>query len=93
MNCCNLLDLGCVVSRFTWKGPKWDGRQRVFRRLYRAIVNSHWRLRYPNAHQHPFRFIAAWLDHERFPDLLLCSWKEDKNIVQNLQGLTPNLHV
>lgn len=36
----NLIDLGFVGSRFIWRGPLWDGRDRVFKRLDRALSNA-----------------------------------------------------
>ncbi|XP_072076518.1 uncharacterized protein [Arachis hypogaea] len=46
---CNLIDLGYIGTKFTWKGPQWEGLDRVFKRLDRALSNVEWRTRYPNA--------------------------------------------
>lgn len=49
INNCNLLDLGFVGSKFTWKGPQWQGLDRVFKRLDRALCNSSWRTKFEEA--------------------------------------------
>ncbi|RYR33128.1 hypothetical protein Ahy_A10g047699 [Arachis hypogaea] len=35
-----------VGSRYTWRGPKWDGKDRIFKRLDRALFNSFWRTKF-----------------------------------------------
>lgn len=49
INRSNLLDLGYTGSRFTWRGPKWEGHDRVFKKLDRALCNVNWRIRYQEA--------------------------------------------
>ncbi|XLR08090.1 hypothetical protein S83_036028 [Arachis hypogaea] len=44
---CSLLDLGAVGNRFTWRGPKWENLDRIFKRLDRAMPNVTWRTRFP----------------------------------------------
>ncbi|KAI9117578.1 hypothetical protein K1719_011744 [Acacia pycnantha] len=39
MRDCNLIDLGAVGPKFTWKGPKLRGQCRLFERLDRVIAN------------------------------------------------------
>ncbi|XLR37822.1 hypothetical protein S83_022482 [Arachis hypogaea] len=46
---CNLIDLGYIGTKFTWKGPQWEKLDRVFKRLDRALSNVEWRTRYLNA--------------------------------------------
>lgn len=114
---CGLLDLGYVGAKFTWHGPKWNDRDRVFKRLDRALSNISWRIRFPDAivktlprvhsnhqplcinvhpeiisnFQRPFRFMAAWLEHENFSSLLYNCWKDQINLVENLSVLIPAL--
>ncbi|KAI9071498.1 hypothetical protein K1719_046541 [Acacia pycnantha] len=40
MRDCNLIDLGAVGPKFTWKGPKLRGQGRLFERLDRVIANE-----------------------------------------------------
>ncbi|XLR56294.1 hypothetical protein S83_006966 [Arachis hypogaea] len=49
INSCGLIDLGFVGSRYTWRGPKWEGLDRVFKKLDRALSNSFWRTRFDEA--------------------------------------------
>ncbi|XP_057746261.1 uncharacterized protein LOC130965520 [Arachis stenosperma] len=44
MDSCGLMDLGFQGTRFTWRGPIWQGKERVFKRLDRAISNLDWRI-------------------------------------------------
>lgn len=46
INACQLLDVTTVGTRFTWRGPLWEGRERVFKRLDRVLCNVGWRLRF-----------------------------------------------
>ncbi|KAI9085918.1 hypothetical protein K1719_031995 [Acacia pycnantha] len=39
---CNLLDLEAKGPFFTWKGPKWEGLERVYKRLDRCLCNVGW---------------------------------------------------
>ncbi|KAL4390846.1 hypothetical protein AHAS_Ahas03G0185900 [Arachis hypogaea] len=49
INNSGLIDLGFMGSRFTWKGPLWNGYERVFKRLDRALANPAWRLTHHEA--------------------------------------------
>lgn len=49
INRCNLMDLGAVGSKYTWKGPLYNGHSKVYERLDRALCNDEWRLGFPNA--------------------------------------------
>ncbi|XP_057761101.1 uncharacterized protein LOC130981532 [Arachis stenosperma] len=44
-----LIDLGFIGSRYTWRGPQWEGQDRVFKRLDRALANHSWRIRFHEA--------------------------------------------
>ncbi|GAU43787.1 hypothetical protein TSUD_378120 [Trifolium subterraneum] len=46
INECKLIEVTTVGTRFTWRGPKWNGRDRVFKKLDRVLCNVAWRLRY-----------------------------------------------
>jgi ribonuclease HI len=47
---CNLIDLGAVGPKFTWRGPMYHGGQRIFERLDRALGNVKWRLDFPDGY-------------------------------------------
>jgi hypothetical protein len=49
INECNLIDLGAVGAKFTWRGPLVDGHDRIFERLDRAMSNDDWRIMFPEA--------------------------------------------
>ncbi|KAI9121245.1 hypothetical protein K1719_008278 [Acacia pycnantha] len=38
---CNLIDVEASGPFFTWKGPKWEGLERVYKRLDRCLGNIH----------------------------------------------------
>ncbi|KAI9118521.1 hypothetical protein K1719_010853 [Acacia pycnantha] len=46
---CNLIDIDANGPFFTWKGPKWDGLDRVYKRLDRCFCNIQWQEKYSNA--------------------------------------------
>ncbi|KAI9079798.1 hypothetical protein K1719_038208 [Acacia pycnantha] len=39
---CELVDMEPKGPFFTWQGPKWDGAERVFKRLDRCLCNVKW---------------------------------------------------
>ncbi|KAI9079330.1 hypothetical protein K1719_038731 [Acacia pycnantha] len=45
----NLLDMEAKGPFFTWKGPKWEGLDRVYKRLDRCMCNVGWLERFENA--------------------------------------------
>ncbi|KAI9115930.1 hypothetical protein K1719_012860 [Acacia pycnantha] len=46
---CNLIDVKANGPFYTWKGSKWDGLERVFKRLDRCLCNVQWQERFANA--------------------------------------------
>jgi len=46
INDCNLMEVITAGTRFTWRGPKYNGRDRVFKKLDRVLCNIDWRLKY-----------------------------------------------
>lgn len=49
INACNLVDLGAVGPRYTWRGQKLTGYSRTYQRLDRALCNDSWRITFPDA--------------------------------------------
>jgi len=47
INECSLIEVTTVGTKFTWRGPHWNGRDRVFKNLDRVLCNVSWRLKYP----------------------------------------------
>ncbi|WJX55720.1 hypothetical protein P8452_41455 [Trifolium repens] len=47
VNACQLMDLGSVGAKFTWRGPIYHGGQRIYERLDRALSNDKWRIHFP----------------------------------------------
>jgi hypothetical protein len=48
INMCNLIDIGSMGPKFTWRGPIYHGGQRIYERLDRALCNESWRMSYPD---------------------------------------------
>ncbi|KAI9107301.1 hypothetical protein K1719_021689 [Acacia pycnantha] len=46
---CSLIDLEANGPFYTWKGPKWDGLERVYKRLDRCLCNVLWQAQFVNA--------------------------------------------
>ncbi|KAI9100218.1 hypothetical protein K1719_024436 [Acacia pycnantha] len=46
---CGLLDMEANGPFFTWKGPKWEGLDRVYKRLDRCLCNVNWLEVFENA--------------------------------------------
>lgn len=45
---CNLIDIEASGPFFTWKGPKWEGLERVYKRLDRSLCNTKWQETFHN---------------------------------------------
>ncbi|XP_045809710.1 uncharacterized protein LOC123904059 [Trifolium pratense] len=54
VDACNLIDLGAVGPKFTWRGPSYHGGQRIFKRLDGALGNVKWRLDFPDG------YVKCW---------------------------------
>ncbi|KAI9107237.1 hypothetical protein K1719_021846 [Acacia pycnantha] len=46
---CGLHDVEAKGPFFTWKGPKWEGLDRVYKRLDRCLCNTEWIEKFENA--------------------------------------------
>ncbi|KAI9114076.1 hypothetical protein K1719_014726 [Acacia pycnantha] len=46
---CNFIDMDTKGPFFTWKGPKWDGMDIMFKRLDRCLCNVSWLEMYEDA--------------------------------------------
>lgn len=46
INECKLIEVTTTGTKFTWRGPKWNDRDRVFKKLDRVLCNVEWRLKY-----------------------------------------------
>ncbi|KAI9122178.1 hypothetical protein K1719_006867 [Acacia pycnantha] len=46
---CRLIDMGAQGPLFTWKGPKWEGLERVYKRLDRCLCSLSWHERFEEA--------------------------------------------
>ncbi|KAI9083412.1 hypothetical protein K1719_034626 [Acacia pycnantha] len=46
---CNLIDLQASGPFFTWKGPQWEGLERVYKRLDRCLCNVAWQTQFQDA--------------------------------------------
>ncbi|KAI9126193.1 hypothetical protein K1719_002614 [Acacia pycnantha] len=46
---CKLIDIEAKGPLFTWKGPKWEGLERVYKRLDRCLCSTSWQDRFEEA--------------------------------------------
>ncbi|XP_061339719.1 uncharacterized protein LOC133286328 [Gastrolobium bilobum] len=46
---CQVEDVDCVGSKYTWQGPKWNHLERVFKKLDRVCANVSWRITFEEA--------------------------------------------
>jgi hypothetical protein len=71
IDACQLMDLGAIGSKFTWRGPTYHGGQRIFERLDRALSNDSRWLEFPDG---LLEFCLDWISRI----ITLCSfvrWK------------------
>jgi hypothetical protein len=45
INECNLIKVNIVGTKYTWRGPKWNNHDKVFKKLDRVLCNVAWRLK------------------------------------------------
>lgn len=50
INACKLLDIGHVGPKYTWRGPISHDGQLIYEKLYRALSNNLWRLKFLDAY-------------------------------------------
>ncbi|KAI9124952.1 hypothetical protein K1719_003568 [Acacia pycnantha] len=74
---CNLVDMDASGPFFTWKGPKWEGLERVFKRLGRSLCNVQWFEKFVEAEIRVIPKVGS--DHH---PLLVCLEKENKGYRQ-----------
>ncbi|XP_061351224.1 uncharacterized protein LOC133296287 [Gastrolobium bilobum] len=49
LNECQVADLECDGSPFTWQGPKWGNTGRIYKRIDRVVANIEWRFLFDDA--------------------------------------------
>ncbi|KAI9073641.1 hypothetical protein K1719_044384 [Acacia pycnantha] len=87
---CKLLDIDAQGPLFTWKGPKWEGLERVYKRLDRCLCSTScleqkgWRPRL-------FMYEAMWKLHDYFDDVMLNSWQGNEETPAKLATLQQDL--
>ncbi|PNX73217.1 ribonuclease H [Trifolium pratense] len=68
MEACNVFDIGAVGPKFTWRGPIYQGGQRIYERLDRAIGNDMWRLAFPDGYVR----VLPRIDFSDHHPILIC---------------------
>lgn len=48
-NNCGWMEVNTIGSNYTWRGPKWDGRDRVFKKIDRILCKIEWCIHYHKA--------------------------------------------
>ncbi|GAU51239.1 hypothetical protein TSUD_129860 [Trifolium subterraneum] len=69
IDACNLIDMGAMGPKFTWRGPIFHGGQRIFERLDLALCNDQWRLKFPDG----FVKVLTRLDYSDHHPILISS--------------------
>jgi len=67
INECSLMEVTTWGIKFTWRGPQWNGRDRVFKKLDRVLCNVSWRLRYHEG----FAKVLPRVQSDHHPIILL----------------------
>lgn len=61
------MEVTIAATKFTWRGPKWNGRDWVFNRLDRFLCNVEWRLRF----QEGFGRVLPRVQSDHHPIMIL----------------------
>ncbi|KAI9119115.1 hypothetical protein K1719_009790 [Acacia pycnantha] len=72
---CNLIDFGSNGPFYTWRGPKWDGLERVHKRLDKCFCNVQWQEKFTNVELRVIPRVSS--DHH--PLLMCVNAMERKN--------------
>lgn len=88
INNCQLIDLGSVGTKFTWKGPLYHDGFHIFKRLDRALSNANWRLRFHEAYVN-VRVLARVSYSDHHPILIVT--RGDQNNVRRRNFRFENL--
>jgi len=67
INECSLMEVTTWGTKFTWRGPQWNGRDKVFKKLDRVLCNVSWRLRYHEG----FAKVLSRMHFNHHPIILL----------------------
>lgn len=62
-----MLEVNTIESKFTWRGPKWDGRGRIFKRLDKTICNVPWQIEY----QEGIAKVLHRIESDHHPNVVL----------------------
>ncbi|XP_028767870.1 uncharacterized protein LOC114725484 [Neltuma alba] len=76
---CELIDIDATGPFFTWKGPKWEGLDRVYKRLDRCFTNYQWQCKFVNAEVRVAPRICS-NRHPIYVDLDLVLYSNSKRI-------------
>ncbi|KAI9120797.1 hypothetical protein K1719_007830 [Acacia pycnantha] len=81
---CNLIDIDAHGPFFTWKGPKWNGLDRVHKRLDRCLCNAQWQEAFGNADVKVIPRVCS--DHHP-----IIHWSKEEEVQGNLNTLRQEL--
>ncbi|GAU31065.1 hypothetical protein TSUD_322020 [Trifolium subterraneum] len=90
INECNLMEVTTTGTKFTWRGPQWNGRDRVFKKLDRVLCNVSWRLRYHEG----FAKVLPRVEFDHHPIIVIQeNWTRGRDLMFLLSNITDNLKV
>ncbi|KAH0712733.1 hypothetical protein KY289_008692 [Solanum tuberosum] len=77
INCmmdCEISDAGYIGSKYTWCNG-WAPKQRIWKRLDRALINHRWNQCYNNTYNYyHFKFLNLWVDEPGFMETVQNAW-------------------